>query len=243
MLKVCEPSPPVPTMSTRCVRSATSTLVANSRITCAAAVISPMVSFLTRRPISIAAIITGDISPLMMRRISASISSWKISRWSMVRVSASVLVMGMVSSCVGSNEVFAHGGDRRGRCRRASTSRWVTKRRPIQAGGQHAARLQVRQQAGAPARRAGRRTRCWSAAARTVQAGRCRCSPSARRRASAWSSARRSTWWSSACSAAAASTPAWRMPPPSILRQRCARGDQVLASPPAPSRPARPGPC
>ena len=97
MLKVCEPSPPVPTMSTRCVRSATSTLVANSRITCAAAVISPMVSFLTRRPISIAAIITGDISPLMMRRTSDSISSWKISRWSMQRVSASVLVMGMVS--------------------------------------------------------------------------------------------------------------------------------------------------
>ena len=50
MLKVCEPSPPVPTMSTRCVRSATSTLVENSRITCAAAVISPMVSFFTRRP-------------------------------------------------------------------------------------------------------------------------------------------------------------------------------------------------
>ena len=80
MLKVCEPSPPVPTMSTRCVRSATSTLVANSRITCAAAVISPIVSFLTRRPTSTAAIITGDISPLMMRRTSASISSWKISR-------------------------------------------------------------------------------------------------------------------------------------------------------------------
>ncbi len=98
MLKVCEPSPPVPTMSTRCVRSGTSTLVENSRITCAAAVISPIVSFLTRRPTSTAAIITGDISPLMMRRTSDSISSWKISRCSMVRVSASVLVIGMGSS-------------------------------------------------------------------------------------------------------------------------------------------------
>ena len=33
MLKVCEPSPPVPTMSTKCVGSATFTLVENSRIT------------------------------------------------------------------------------------------------------------------------------------------------------------------------------------------------------------------
>ena len=95
MLKVCEPSPPVPTMSTRCALSFTSTFVANSRITCAAAVISPIVSFLTRRPTRTAAIITGDISPLMMRRTSESISSWKISRWSIVRVSASVFVIGM----------------------------------------------------------------------------------------------------------------------------------------------------
>ena len=80
MLKVCEASPPVPTMSTRCVRSATCTGVANSRITCAAAAISPIVSFLTRRPMDSAAIMTGDISPLMMRRIRANISSWKISR-------------------------------------------------------------------------------------------------------------------------------------------------------------------
>ena len=95
MLNVCEPSPPVPTMSTRCVLSATWTLVENSRITCAAAVISPMVSFLTRRPVISAAIITGDISPLMMRRTTLSISSWKISRCSMVRCSASWGVMGM----------------------------------------------------------------------------------------------------------------------------------------------------
>jgi hypothetical protein len=70
MLKVCEPSPPVPTISTRCWSVGHLHLGGNSRITCAAAVISPMVSFLTRRPTSSAAIITGDISPLMMRRIS-----------------------------------------------------------------------------------------------------------------------------------------------------------------------------
>ena len=75
MLNVWEPSPPVPTMSTRCCRSLTCTLVENSRITWAAAVISPIVSFLTRRPIKREAIITGDISPLMIRRINANISS------------------------------------------------------------------------------------------------------------------------------------------------------------------------
>ena len=69
--------------------SGTSTLVANSRITCAAAAISPMVSFFTRRPTVSAAIITGDTSPLMIRRISDSISSGKISRCSIVRCSAS----------------------------------------------------------------------------------------------------------------------------------------------------------
>src|SRR6185503_17457816 len=98
MLNVCEASPPVPTMSTRCSWSATSTLVANSRITCAAAAISPIVSFLTRRPTVSAAIITGDTSPLMMRRISDSISSWKISRCSIVRWSASVSVIAMMST-------------------------------------------------------------------------------------------------------------------------------------------------
>ena len=67
-------------------------------MTCAAAVISPMVSFLTRRPVSSAAVMVGDISPAMMRRISVSISSWKISRCSMTRVRASVLVMVMARS-------------------------------------------------------------------------------------------------------------------------------------------------
>jgi len=98
MLKEWDPSPPVPTMSTRWVRSSIETGVANSRITCAAAAISPTVSFFTRRPMAKAAIITGDISPPMMRRIRASISSWKISRCSMMRTRASVLLMVMMVS-------------------------------------------------------------------------------------------------------------------------------------------------
>ena len=97
MLKVLAPSPPVPTMSTRCVRSCTWTLFENSRITSAAAEISPMVSFFTRRPVRMDAVITGESSPRMIWRISSSISSWKISRCSMVRCSASWGVMrGMV---------------------------------------------------------------------------------------------------------------------------------------------------
>ena len=75
MLNVCDASPPVPTISTRCSRSDTSTLVESSRITCAAAAISPIVSFLTRNPTVKAAIITGETSPLMICRISDSISS------------------------------------------------------------------------------------------------------------------------------------------------------------------------
>ncbi|MNV69388.1 hypothetical protein D3C71_1622950 [compost metagenome] len=62
-------------MSTRWVRSATGTLVDSSRITCAAAVISPMVSFLTRRPVVMAATMRGEISPFMIMRIRCSISS------------------------------------------------------------------------------------------------------------------------------------------------------------------------
>ena len=75
ILNVCEPSPPVPTMSTKCVRSFTCTLVENSRMTSAAAVISPMVSFFTRSPVRNAALIKGDISPVMIMRIKCSISS------------------------------------------------------------------------------------------------------------------------------------------------------------------------
>ena len=88
-LKVCAESPPVPQVSISSGTSGTGTAVANSRITVAAAAISPMVSFLTRNPEMIAAISTGDTSPLMICRINDSISSWKISRCSMMRVSAS----------------------------------------------------------------------------------------------------------------------------------------------------------
>ena len=80
-------SPPVPTMSTKFELSCTSTWFANSRITVAAAAISPIVSFFTRSPVMIAAAITGDMSPRMMSRIRCSISSWKISRCSIVRCS------------------------------------------------------------------------------------------------------------------------------------------------------------
>ena len=75
MLKVLHPSPPVPTMSIRCRWSVTVTLVANSRMMRAAAAISPIVSFLTRKPISSPAICTGDSSPLISRRHRESISS------------------------------------------------------------------------------------------------------------------------------------------------------------------------
>jgi hypothetical protein len=51
------------------------TLVDNSRMTCAAAEISPIVSFLTRRPMMIAAIMTGVTSPPMIWRIRETISS------------------------------------------------------------------------------------------------------------------------------------------------------------------------
>ena len=96
MLNVCDASPPVPTMSSRLRRIARRRpCVANSRITCAAAAISPIVSFFTRRPTVSAAIITGDTSPLMIWRMSDSISSWKISRCSIVRCSASWSVMAM----------------------------------------------------------------------------------------------------------------------------------------------------
>lgn len=93
MLKVWLPSPPVPHMSSRSAGLGVTTGVANSRMTCAAAVISPMVSFLTRRPISRALAICGDISPRISMRMRCSISSWKISRCSIQRVSASAAEM------------------------------------------------------------------------------------------------------------------------------------------------------
>ena len=96
MLKECAPSPPVPTMSMKLRRSATWTGLANWRMTSAAAVISPMDSFLTRRPARMADVMTGETSPCMIMRIRCSISSWKISRWSMMRLRASCGVMLMM---------------------------------------------------------------------------------------------------------------------------------------------------
>ena len=75
MLNVLAPSPPVPTMSNKLSLFSTVTLAANSRMTCAAAAISPTDSFLTRRPIVSAAIMTGDISPPMICRNKSNISS------------------------------------------------------------------------------------------------------------------------------------------------------------------------
>jgi hypothetical protein len=66
MLNVCEASPPVPTMSTKFSSPWTTTRVASSRMTCAAAAISPIVSFFTRSPVMIAAVISGEISPAMI---------------------------------------------------------------------------------------------------------------------------------------------------------------------------------
>src|SRR6185312_672580 len=62
-------------------------------MTCAAAVISPTVSFLTRKPMSSALAIWGDISPRISMRMSSSISSWKISRCSTQRTRASAGVI------------------------------------------------------------------------------------------------------------------------------------------------------
>ena len=95
ILKVWAPSPPVPTTSTKCALSSTWTGVANSRITWAAAAISPTVSFFVRSATNRPATIVGGISPLMMRRIIVVISSWNNSRCSMQRCKASwgVIVM------------------------------------------------------------------------------------------------------------------------------------------------------
>ena len=79
ILKVFAPSPPVPTISTKWLLSATDTLVANSRITMAAAVISPIVSFLVRKPVKMAAVSIGDNSPDMIERMMCIMSSCLIS--------------------------------------------------------------------------------------------------------------------------------------------------------------------
>src|SRR5690606_9893599 len=84
-------------------------------MTTAAPVISPMVSFLTRRPVRMAAAITGETSPRMICRIRSIISSWKISRCSMVRWSAACGVMVRVrAACIIRGSGTASGGARSG---------------------------------------------------------------------------------------------------------------------------------
>src|SRR3990167_2492606 len=78
-------------------------------MTWAAAVISPTVSFLARRPVMRAAMTTGDISPVMMRRMRLSISSWKISRCSMTRCRAWGSVNWLMSRASHLQEVGQHG--------------------------------------------------------------------------------------------------------------------------------------
>jgi hypothetical protein len=75
ILNVLAPSPPVPTISTKPLPSLTGTLLANSRITAAAAVISDTVSTLIRSPVRIAAICSGITWPLIIWRIKSVISS------------------------------------------------------------------------------------------------------------------------------------------------------------------------
>ena len=75
ILKVCAPSPPVPTTSTKWVLSSTSTGVAKSRITCAAAAISVGLSFLLRKATNSAATIGPGSSPPMIARMMPIISS------------------------------------------------------------------------------------------------------------------------------------------------------------------------
>src|SRR5712692_9418732 len=92
-LNVWAASPPVPQVSTRWRSSFTSTGVASSRMTWAAAAISPMVSFFTRRPTTNPAICAGLSSPRMICRMTCSISSWNTSRCSTVRWIASAMVI------------------------------------------------------------------------------------------------------------------------------------------------------
>ena len=75
ILKVCAPSPPVPTTSTKWVLSPTLTGVAKSRMTCAAAAISAGDSFLLRRATKIAATIGPGSSPPMIPRMILIMSS------------------------------------------------------------------------------------------------------------------------------------------------------------------------
>ena len=86
------PSPPVPTMSTR-GSALTVTLVASSRITSVAPVISSMVSLFRRNPMRKAPIWASVASPFMTIRITSFISSRDRSRLEAMRLRASFMSM------------------------------------------------------------------------------------------------------------------------------------------------------
>src|SRR4051794_6521785 len=102
----------------------------------------------------------------------------------------------------------------------SSTSRCVTARTRVASSASMttSARASAAQNAGASA--TAKMTMFVSTVAGSMRTPGSCASPSASRRARAWSSARRSTWWSSAYRPAAATMPAWRIAPPSICFQR-----------------------
>src|SRR5690606_5325982 len=106
------------------------------------------------------------------------------------------------------------------------TSLWVTnrtrRRSTSRARTPASARRRENSGAGATADTSHMTMLVWTRSRSTWRGGRT-ARPSARRRALAWSSARRWIISSRATRPAAAMTPAWRMPPPSSLRQRRAR--------------------
>ena len=124
-----------------------------------------------------------------------------------------------------------------------STSRWVTNRTVRSSRSAHRTPTAASSATRSASRRAvgDRRIRCSSRRAWSPQPPAAP-SPSARRRALAWSSASRSTWLRRACSAPAARTPAWRMPPPEQLAVAAGPLDRVRRRPTTPSRPAPPAP-
>ena len=140
----------------------------------------------------------------MMRRISASISSWKISRCSMARVRASVSVMGMQASKVGmAGHAVAGRGAGAVDAGRIDV-RWVTKRSPIRPVAST-----PRPASGAPAGRAAAVSAHLGEDDVGLRRGDLQpgqAGPSARRRARTWSWCPRALVVVSACRAAAASS-------------------------------------
>ncbi len=96
ILKVLEPSPPVPTISTAEVEFMI-TLVDNSRMTLAAAVISSTVSPFMRKPIRKPAICAGVACPVIISDITDCISSPLRFCLSSIFANASVIFMAIIA--------------------------------------------------------------------------------------------------------------------------------------------------